>query len=399
MSYADQANRFLRERALLDWHPNNRYGMPTARVRAPSENTIFALGRDIENFLTYTEVNGLTWRTIGYQELLATYQTDQSTGAWSERGEPLAASTINRRIGSACEFLTWAGDRYLREPFQVLASMSLVRDRSVTSTSGQQREAASRAGRVRERVGRLRIPTIVEIDKWLSEIFARRGKARALACRTVLETGMRLEEVALLRAVQVPDPNDVPSGYPAKMDICYGTKGGRQVGDATKRGKERTLRFGVGFLHDLDDYRRLRRSRSLALFRRNNLGVPLPQTLFLDDDSGRPLTSKMIYDAWTRCKNLPFAGWSPHAGRHAFACLLLLRLIHEESERIGKSASNLPRSALIGQASDLIHVYVRPILGHVSEQTTARYLEWVADHFLVAEHRAAWARYLDGNHE
>jgi len=395
LSYADEANRFLRERALLDWHPSNRSGEPTAKVRTPAENTIFALARDLENFLSYVDVNDSDWRSLDYLQILRTYQADQLSGAWSERGEPLAPATINRRVGTVCEFLSWAGDRGLRPSFRVMGSRSTVRDRSGTATANRYRDVVGRAGRVRERVERLRIPTVAEIDAWLGEVEARRGKAKALVCRTILETGMRLEEVALLRADQLPDPDSVLPGYPARMDICYGTKGFRQVGDSEKKGKARTLRFGVTFLHVLDDYRRLRRARALAAFRRTHPSERLPQVLFLGDD-GAPLTKKVIYNAWIRCERLPFPGWSPHAGRHAFACLLLLRLIHEESERIGQSATILPRSALIGQATDLIATYIRPVLGHVSEQTTGRYLEWVADHFLVAEHRAAWARYLGG---
>lgn len=391
MSYADEVNRFLRERALVDWHPNNRHGEPTARVRVPSENTIFAIGRDLENFLTYVETSGLNWRVLTYKDLLTGYQADQSNGTWSERGVPLAPSTINRRVGSVCEFLTWACDRGLRGAFEILAEKP---------TSGRHScKALTRMGRVREPVERMRIPSAEEIHTWLAEISAKRGKARELACRTVLETGMRLEEVALLQVDQLPDPGSIPGGYPARMDICYGTKGGRQIGDPSKRGKTRTLRFDMEFLYSLDDYKRLRRAKAVALYRRSNPRGRLPKELFLDEATGYPLTTKMIYDSWVRCCHLPFPGWSPHAGRHAFACLLLLRLIHEECERIGQSASTFPRTALIGNASDLVQLYVRPVLGHVSEQTTACYLEWVADHFLIAEHRAAWSRYLDDAHD
>ncbi len=398
MSYADEVNRFLRERALLDWHPNNRNGSPTAAVRVPSENTILAIARDLENFFSFLEVNCVDWRQMDYQNLLRTYQADQENGSWSERREPLAPATINRRMGSVCEFLSWAGDRGLRPLFTVMGSLATHRDRSGTATSHRMHQTIARSGRVRERPERLRIPTIAEIEAWLVEIEKRRGMTKALVCRTILETGMRLEEVILLRTAQVADPAAIVPGYPARMDICYGTKGSRRVGDPNKKGKPRTLRFGVDFLHRLDDYRRLRRAKAVALFRRVNPGRRLSDILFLSERTGEPMTRKMIYDAWTRCNSLPFTGWSPHGGRHAFACLLLLRLIHEESERIGQAAQNLPRSALIGQVTDLIKMYVRPVLGHASEKTTERYLEWIADHFMVADHRGAWARYLDGGH-
>ena len=310
LSYADEANRFLRERALLDWHPNNRSGEPTAKVRTPAENTIFALARDLENFLSYVDINESDWRSLDYLQILRTYQADQLSGAWSERGEPLAPATINRRVGTVCEFLSWAGDRGLRPSFRVMGSRSTVRDRSGTATANRYRDVVGRAGRVRERVERLRIPTVAEIDAWLGEVEARRGKAKALVCRTILETGMRLEEVALLRADQLPDPDSVLPGYPARMDICYGTKGFRQVGDSEKKGKARTLRFGVTFLHVLDDYRRLRRARALAAFRRTHPSEKLPQVLFLADD-GAPLTKKVIYNAWNSLRTVAFPRLEP----------------------------------------------------------------------------------------
>lgn len=80
LEYLDEPNRFLRERATGAWHPNRREQSPYGRALRPSENTIRAYGRDLENALTYFETRKLDWRTIDYQQLLDTYDADMGTG-------------------------------------------------------------------------------------------------------------------------------------------------------------------------------------------------------------------------------------------------------------------------------------------------------------------------------
>jgi integrase len=395
MRYEDDVNRYLRERATVDWHPNHRDGSPCGRVKVPSENTLAAIADDLENFLTYCEVNDISWRDLDYRTLLETYQADMLSGAWSVSGQPLAHSTVNRRVGSVCELLLWASDQKLRLAFNVVRSRVRIHDRSGTAISNRYHVVEERAGKVRQHPSRLRIPTIAEIERWLAEIEVRRGMTKALACRSIIEMGWRLEEAALARVWQLPDPGEIEPGYPARMEICYGTKGDRQPGDPQKKGKLRTLRFDAGFLRKLDDYKRLRRAKALALFGRLYPGKPKPDILFLSEQTGEPVTPAALYKAWHECKTLPFEGWSPHTGRHAFACLTLLRLVRDEACLIGQATSALPKSVLLELSTNLISTYIRPVLGHVSEQTSTRYLEWLADHFMVAEHRAAWARFLE----
>jgi integrase len=241
----------------------------------------------------------------------------------------------------------------------------------------------------------LRLPTTIEITRWLAEVRTRRGPTKALACRTVLETGMRLEETVLLRRDQLPDLDGVACGMPARMDICYGTKGARKPGDATKIGKSRTLRFEVSFLQELSSYASLRRAKAVTLFKARHADCPVPPQLFLSERTGEPITPAALYKAWHACEKLPYQGFSPHAGRHTFACLTLLRLLREETELIASSLETMPRSTLMAHAGNLIDTYIRPTLGHVSETTTNGYLSWIADHVSVAAHRNDWSEYLD----
>ena len=396
LKYLDEMNQFLRERALGEWTPGAARKSPFARVRALSANTIVAYGRDLENFCTYMEIKEINWKTISYSELLEQYDRDMSTGAWSSTGENLKSSTINRRVDRAVEALQWAADRGHRGPFIVpteTVSRAIVRTRSAKAQSAT---TEVRVGRRRADPRQLRLPTREEINRWLAEIRVRRGSTRALACEAVIDIGWRLEEVALFQADQLPDPDTISLDRPARMDICYGTKGGRTLNDPEKRGKARTVRFARDFLIKLNNYKQLGRVKALKAFTDRHPGERMPKQLFLDEVTGRPLGRGSIYVAWHRTKTLPFPGFSPHTGRHTFACFTLLRLLTEEYQLIERTVDLIPRSAVLQNVESLIDVYIRPVLGHVSRETTERYLDWIADHLWVSHHRAAWSAFLDG---
>ncbi len=390
MEYLDEANRFLRERATGAWRPHRGDVSAYAARSLLSDNTLDAYSRDLENFWTYVEAQRLSWRAMTYQDLLDSYDKDMGRGRWSEDGKPLSPSTINRRVDLAAQFLEWAADRGERSPFKVPVDV-----RSKPSGNGRREPIEVRVGRRRVDPGHLRLPTAEEINRWLAEVRARRGATKALACRTILETGMRLEETVLLRVGQLPDPAAVEPGKPARMEIRYGTKGSREPGDAAKAGKPRTLRFAASFLRELSDYAALRRAKAAVLFKAGHPGRPVPPQLFLSERTGEPITAAVLYKAWHACESLPYPGFSPHVGRHSFACVTLLRLLQEETALMARTTDAVPRSTLLEHARNLVGNYIRPVLGHVSEATTERYLGWVADHVWVAEHRSAWSAYLD----
>ncbi|GAA0567723.1 hypothetical protein GCM10009416_02210 [Craurococcus roseus] len=194
-------------------------------------------------------------------------------------------------------------------------------------------------------------------------------------CRNILETGTRLEETALVRAAQLPDPDTVEPGKPARMTTRFGIKGGRVVGDAKRRGKPRTLRFTVTFLRELTNYKDLRRKEALAAFRLRHPGEPSPPELFLSERTGEPITPAALYKSWHEYASLPFKGFSPHIGRHTFACLTVMRLIKDEMALIERSIHLVPEAIIFQHATSLIDIYIRPVLGHVSQRTTERYLD------------------------
>lgn len=174
LEYLDEPNRFLRERATGAWHPNRREQSPYGRALRPSENTIRAYGRDLENALTYFETRKLDWRTIDYQQLLDTYDADMGTGRCSADGSGLGNSTINRRVDTLVEFLLWSGDRGFRRPFSVATELAPRNGSLRGAPAGRKRvKAEVRIGRRRVHSRHLRLPTGAEIHTWLSEIETR----------------------------------------------------------------------------------------------------------------------------------------------------------------------------------------------------------------------------------
>ena len=192
MEYLDEVNRFLRERTVGTWRPEQRENSAYAARLKLSDNTLDAYSRDLENFWTFIEARKICWQTLSYQQLLDTYDTAMARGCWSEDGKPLSPSTINRRVDLAVQFLQWAAQRALREAFNVAAGVRSTISRKV----GHQRQVVEvRIGRRRVEPVHLRLPTAAEISRWLAEVKVRRGPTKALACRMISKPGCDLRRL------------------------------------------------------------------------------------------------------------------------------------------------------------------------------------------------------------
>ncbi|WP_341022291.1 site-specific integrase [Brevundimonas diminuta] len=392
LRYLDEFNQYLVERSEGAWHPNRRDGLAFGRVTLPSANTMSAYSADLENWATYLEQTGGNWRTITYQELLATYDADMFSGRWSTAGRGLSPSTINRRVDRAVEFMVWAADRGLRPAFLVVTTLSA---RSHHSRGGEVRavQFQARTSRHHQHPKRLRLPEEEEVQLWLDDVCRRSGPTLSLMCETVLQTGMRLEEVVHLREWQLPDLEGHNPGRPVRMEIRFGTKGGRRPGDLSLQGKVRHLRFDETFHQKLLSYRDLRRkvSQRRSAARRGTRS----DRLFLSERTGAPIQSGSFYRAWRTSECLPFEGFSPHLGRHYFACTTLMRLIRQEQSLRGSFDGVSPASS-IEVARTLVSTYLRPVLGHMSVSTTELYLDWVADQLWTPSASGAWSSFLEG---
>jgi hypothetical protein len=100
--------------------------------------------------------------------------------------------------------------------------------------------------------------------------------------------------------------------------------------------------------------------------------------LFLSDATGEPVSAQRLYDAWTGAVFLPFTGWSPHLGRHWWACKKLLKAV-DGLRKIKALGANYGEgdAILTASATDVINLEIKPQLGHVSAETSEAYIVWI----------------------
>lgn len=388
-SYHRLSSTYLIERALLDWIPGRVSGFGSTRF--PTESSLQAFGDALCNFLEWVELRGLDWRQLEYiQHVVEGYQAEMLRGSWSVRGTALSASTVNGRVQEACNFLTWAFDRGLRKhPFEVKMDLRRVKADVATNSHGHRSiTVESRIGRVRPPPKELRLPLDSELARWLSCVHVERGHTKRLMCELILNTGIRRAEAAAWRVDTLPlDRNtwDVV-GHDVMVNIKYGAKGqsyGKNHGD--KIGPARKIAIPMVFAERLSDYLEFSRPQARRKWvnsaadlneKRSRLATSTPH-LFLSEYDGERITDNTLYEAWTGVTFLPYEGWSPHPGRHFWACKTLLELARKRSVEIGASGKSIPVDWAIGNASADIMLVIKPQLGHIDLSTTECYLQWL----------------------
>jgi integrase len=356
-----------------------------------SAASMLAVGHDLTNFFDWCERRRVTWRNLSYGQVLEHYQGDMASGKWARinKGKPLSPATINRRMLSVTDFLKFAAQQGHRPPFEVEYTDVLdprdIRRRSLTPR---------RVGKVRQHPKHLRLPTLDEISTWLNELHTKHGRTPSLIAKAAIGIGLRAEEVLLLRVDQVPKVPPAPAGT-ARMEICFGTKGGRDPQDPNKRGKPRNVRVPVDLLKDIHGYITGHRKLCLVRFRNQYPNAPAPKELFLSKYTGRPLGYDRFYDLWKSPASLPFKEFSPHLARHIWACYTLIEKIREEvSLSIGVDG---PLSGLAANLhQNLIETWISTQLGHVDPRTSEMYLQWVTEQLNLESHRVSWWDFLNG---
>jgi integrase len=406
--YHDEVSRYLRERALLEWSPgHNGLARLTAR-RFPTDISLRTFGEALCNFTEWCEVRNLDWRKLEYvTHLVDGYQAEMLEGTWSASGIALKASTANQRTQEACNFLRWAAVRGLRPAFDVVTTTRQVSAPSARQVHGHRPlEVKSRVGAARQDPAELRIPTDAEIEAWLRSVRIERGPTKTLMCELVIATGIRREEVVQWRIDTLPeDRADWHTvGEHVEVVIRYGTKGQKQAGPGGERhGPPRRIAIPLKIAERLDHYREyvrpgqrasyVRAAKSRAEQRQRMRNAP--KQLFLSDTTGQPISAKAFYDAWTEASKVPYSGWSPHPGRHYWACKTLLNAVLLRKQALGDATSHLSPALVSESATDTLNMVIRPQLGHVSVETSALYLVWVQRAFTLTDLHDAYEKSLE----
>ncbi len=381
--YPRELNQYLRELAVGNWHPSKlpasidgAFGRETSLL---SFDTLEQYARRILNFLEWTEAAGIDWRACTYmQHLVKGYQSAMQKGRWAVHRKPLQPSTINGRVSAASNFQRWAAERNLRGPYSEKRRAVARRHHDHAGS------AHMRLGYVRQAPAALRLPTAAETSTWLNRVRARFGATKALMCELVIRTAVRRREAVEWSRAYMPTA-------PAQ---------GKLVGDfvmvhlteGTKYSKPRDIRVELDFAAHLYRYQTVGNLKAKS---KNSQDAGTHQRIFLSEDTGKPISSQVFYEAWTGVE-LPFQGWSPHAGRHYWACTTLLRHLELQTIRAGLLLKQMPDAWVHEVGRTAIQTIISPQLGHCDESTTLRYLTWLEQHMSVADAYLAYHTYLDG---
>ena len=329
--YHRNANEFLIDRALGLWDPQNRGKL--INPSPPSRKSLETYADQLTNTLQWCEVRGSELLNMEYSaDLIGRYRKDMLEGRWSRDGVRLAISTVNGRIDTATDFLTWAGDKGRRAPFVVPTVTKLIPVNAATSSVRQFKKVQAKVGKARIKKRRIGLPGHGVIDAWRDQIRRKPivGETEALIAGLILETAIRREEAACWRNDTLPiDPKDwklanadAPEEDKAVLvTITFGCKGheyGRDHGD--KIGPEGIIRVPLHIARQLHEYRAGPRNQALREAIRSGKTLAdqrriREQTvhLFLDPTTGLRYTGEDIYEFW---RSVPRPkGWTVHLAR------------------------------------------------------------------------------------
>jgi len=381
--YCRQYNRYLRERAELDWRPSGAFG------DRPRPRTLKAIAEKLSNWISWCETHDLPWETATYQDVLA-YQNDQHSGFWSASGRALAPATCNERADEATRFLVWATDRGLRREFKVNSTTQQKR------ICGRIWTVTVRPGRLKERSGEsrvdaFRLPQPSEVRQWLEAVKQQRGFAKYLTCRFILETGARLGEVDTFPLYGWPSAKEIEEAvyrcdFFVPVELTRGTKGGRP----------RTIRVPVELARAIRIW--IDGPRNKYVFGFHKRTGERPDNLFVSDAAGyigTPIRRHTIGKCFAKTTPRPKV-WSPHKGRHAFACFFVLYALETEARAHKATAAGMGVNWIHNRGAEWLKMLQRQF-GHVDEDTTQIYLRWLITAVGLAEMANGWHRFLSSD--
>ncbi|MDA9492404.1 tyrosine-type recombinase/integrase [Bradyrhizobium sp. CCBAU 11361] len=383
--YCREYNRYLRERAELDWHPSATF------YDRPSPRTLSAIAEKLANWISWCETRKITWQTVTYDDVLR-YQDEQDTGAWSKSGKPLERSTANGRADAVTHFLIWASHRGLRSEFKV----TFILDRK--QIAGRVRTLTVRHGRLKEPYGQSRIdafklPHPHGVREWLEAVKTQRGYAKYLACRFILETGARLREVELFPLAGWPTIEKIDEAA-YRGDVFVEVKLTR----GTKGGRPRTIRVPIDLARTIRLWSDGPRNKYVfGLYKRTNRRT---DHLFVSDAAahiGTPILRHTISKCFAEVTPRPKV-WSPHKGRHAFACFFVLYALETEARAHKSTAAAMGVNWVHSRGAEWLKMLQRQF-GHVDEDTTQIYLHWLSTALNLTKMANGWHRFLAGDED
>jgi len=414
--YPAEANRYLRARALCEWtlRMGNDSPPSKSRRRFLTAQSCLAMAKRLACFLRWCESTERDWRTVTYREDLLAWQTGLFKGTASESGKPLTEATTNNLVAEACYFLTWAAEvpredlsgDHLREGFEVPTNPFSFKVGKGQGAKTHHKDVDARVGALVPRPSKLHLPSPREVGPWMRALRVR-SHVKAMMSELILETGIRISECNQWRVDTLPPPDKwkVRAGKVA-VEIKHGNKGRKITPDSTEAVKPRDVLVPLNLAERMDHYREITRPNQLRLWiksgktkeeRDRRSRAPKPLRLWLSETTHQPFANVQLYRAWTQAEHCP-DGWHPHAGREYFAVEMVVEWVRNDLE--SRHSNRLPDLTwLQGAMRDQVRLILTPLLGHVDEETTMKYLR--AAHVRLVEefgHPALrWQQYCDAD--
>lgn len=388
-SYPAEANTYLVERSCGEWAPGSHSHDDPNDFEDPQVQTLKSrrnMASRLCAFLYWVAQNpDRDWRAMTYQEdILEKYQVGLLLGTASATKRPLKPSTINLYVDEACGFLSWTAERGLRSPFKVpRRRIRVAVNRGAHSRSHQAKEFGQRHGTLQIIDQCLDdLPAAADVARWMREI-QQRHPVKALAFEFMIRTGARISETNQLLVSCVPrketrgwKPVWVQRGW-VPLILRYGVKGPKVAPASMLSTRSRVVHVPIDLADRIEDYLKIGRPTLLSRYHRGEKArLPRTDRLWLGEHKQQPVSNQMLYSAWVEAVHCP-EGWHPHAARHYFsvekiceATRQLLRF-HEIENPQGVSLGWL-HGLMAGQ----VRLILSPLLGHVSEETSMRYLRY-----------------------
>ncbi|WP_146774717.1 MULTISPECIES: hypothetical protein [unclassified Pseudomonas] len=390
-SYPVEANRYLRERACLEWRPKVGYGEERFRFnRSLTINSLDAMARRLMEFLLWCnkQKNSNAWREVTYQDdLIDKWQVGMLDGSASRSQKRLSNETVNARVAEACYFLIWAAERGYRESFDALVSLRGSQNQKLRRRNnlGSVRVAALPPER-----SRLSLPTEKALSKWKTLLKIRHGEVMSLFAEFLIKTGVRISEGIGLRANDLPGKNfgedknswrdDWVAAGEVPCTICMGIKGPKVFRGSQESVTSRQIYIPIELADRMDNYKR--EGRATLILRwitsgksridRDRRKKIARTDQFWIGKRGRPLTAGWVRQAWSSVECGPWK-WSPHRARHEFAVNTIVDYTQSLID-VAKIPEIPSAGWLHGLMAGQVQIILSPLLGHIDEKTTMIYL-------------------------
>lgn len=355
-------SRFMRERFSGRWSP--QIG------QKPSGNSLAI--KSIAN-IAYIIVDFLNWLFAhgvlpedGEYVHVTSYQGDVRHGRWGAGN----AEWANVKADEACTLLRWMAYRNHRKAFSVPTKHV-----SRRSQNGKTVVMEVRVGREKQSnsaLSMIHLPDEPNVLNWLEDVRKRRGRAKSLACRAVIELGTRKWETCSIEV----------TAWPSAADIAAATRAAKKsirisLTRNTKNGRPRAIDFDLSFAHLVRVWIDGPRKDLAAVYCKRHGQEPIE--LFLSDAKGfegTPVSTEMLYKCFKLKSDGIRTNWYPHLGRHYSICKGILNGIQQDAATLDRLPNDMPLEWVTRRTNYWLDVQRRKS-GHVSARTTETYTRWI----------------------